>query len=141
MASANKTQQNDADVLGFINSVENRKRRGDSLIILDIMTEITGEKPIMWGDSIIGFGQYAYKYASGRQGEWFYTGFSPRKQNLTLYVMDGFKQRPELMDKLGKYKTSKACLYINKLEDVDEKVLRQIIKASAKYVKQNETGC
>ncbi len=141
MSSTNKTQPNDADVAAFLNSVEHQKRREDSLKMLDMMSEITGEKPVMWGDSIVGFGLYRYKYKSGREGDWFYTGFSPRKQNLTLYIMDGFKKRPELLEKLGKCKTSVACLYINKLEDVDEKILRQVIKESAKYVKENQSAC
>ncbi len=141
MSSSNKTQPNDGDVLAFLNSVEHQKRREDSLKMLDMMSEITGEKAVMWGDSIIGFGQYRYKYKSGREGDWFYTGFSPRKQNLTLYIMDGFKKRPELLEKIGKCKTSVACLYINKLEDVDEKVLRQVIKESASYVKKNQSAC
>ncbi len=141
MAAANKTQPNDGDVKAFLNAVEHKKRREDSLVMLDMMTEITGEKPVMWGDSIIGFGQFTYNYKSGRSGEWFYTGFSPRKQNLTLYIMDGFKKRPELLDKIGKCKTSVACLYINKLEDVDEDILRQVIKESAEYVKANQSAC
>lgn len=141
MASGNKTQPNDGDVLQFLNTVEPAKNRDDALQVLAMMTEITGEKPVMWGDSMIGFGQYRYKYKSGREGDWFYTGFSPRKQNLTLYIMDGFKKRPELLKKLGKCKTSVSCLYINKLEDVDEKVLRQVIKESADYVKTNQSAC
>lgn len=141
MASGNKTQPNDGDVLQFLNTVEPAKKRDDALQVLAMMTEITGEKPVMWGDSMIGFGQYRYKYKSGREGDWFYTGFSPRKQNLTLYIMDGFKKRPELLKKLGKCKTSVSCLYINKLEDVDEKVLRQVIKESADYVKTNQSAC
>ncbi len=141
MTKANKTQPNDASVLDFLNAVEHSKRREDSLRILDMMSEITGEKPTMWGESIVGFGQFSYKYKTGRTGEWFYTGFSPRKQNLTLYIMDGFKKRPELLEKIGKCKTSVACLYINKLEDVDEKILRQVIKESAEYVKENQSAC
>ncbi|MRX26707.1 DUF1801 domain-containing protein [Kangiella sp. HZ709] len=141
MATANKTQPNNGDVKAFLNAVEHKKRREDSFIMLEMMTEITGEKPVMWGDSIIGFGQFTYNYKSGRSGEWFYTGFSPRKQNLTLYIMDGFKKRPELLDKIGKCKTSVACLYINKLEDVDEDILRQVIKESAEYVKEQQSAC
>lgn len=137
----NKTQPTDANVLDFLNAVEHKQRREDSLKVLEMMTEITGEKPIMWGDSIVGFGNYRYQYASGREGDWFHTGFSPRKQNLTLYIMDGFKKRPELLEKLGKFKTSVACLYINKLADVDEKILRQVIKESAEYVKKNQSAC
>ncbi len=137
----NKTQPTDANVLDFLHTVEHQQRREDSLKVLDMMTEITGEKPVMWGDSIIGFGHYHYQYASGREGDWFYTGFSPRKQNLTLYIMDGFKKRPQLLKKLGKCKTSVACLYINKLSDVDENVLRQVIKESAQYVKTHQSAC
>ncbi len=80
------------------------------------MTEALDEEPVMWGDSIVGYGSYHYKYASGREGDWFVTGFSPRKQNLTLYIMSGFEKYDELMGKLGKYKTGKSCLYINKLD-------------------------
>ena len=87
--------------------------------MLEMMQELTGEKPEMWGPSIVGFGSYHYKYASGREGDWFLTGFSPRKQSLTLYIMSGFSRYEELMEKLGKYKTGKSCLYIKKLEDVD----------------------
>ncbi|NVJ65522.1 MAG: DUF1801 domain-containing protein [Gammaproteobacteria bacterium] len=141
MARENKTQPNDASVLDFLNGVEHKKRRADGLTMLEMMSEITGEQPVMWGDSIVGFGRYPYQTKSGCAGDWFYTGFSPRKQNLTLYIMDGFKKRPELLDKLGKCKTSVACLYINKLEDVDEKVLRQVIKESYEYVKENQSAC
>jgi hypothetical protein len=125
-----KTKVNDADVLEFLNSVENTKRRQDSFAILDIMSEITGEEPKMWGKSIVGFGSYHYVYASGQEGDWMAIGFSPRKQSLTLYIMSGFKAYDELLAKLGKYKTGKSCLYINKLEDVDEGVLRELIRES-----------
>ncbi|MEJ2103609.1 MAG: DUF1801 domain-containing protein, partial [Ignavibacteriaceae bacterium] len=118
-----KTKPNKASVEKFLNSVKDEKKRTDSFKILEMMKKITKEEPIMWGPSIIGFGSYHYKYASGREGDFFVTGFSPRKQNLTLYIMSGFKRSPELMKKLGKYKTGSSCLYINKLEDVDLKVL------------------
>jgi len=101
-----------------------------------LMQRVTGEKPVMWGDSIIGFGSYHYKYASGREGDWFLTGFAPRKQNLTLYIMSGFELYDELLGKLGKYKTGKSCLYINKLEDVDQDVLLELVKQSAEHVAQ-----
>lgn len=138
---SNKTVPNDVDVLAFIASVEHQQRREDSFKLLSMMQEITGEKPMMWGDSIIGFGLFRYRYNTGREGDWFYTGFSPRKQNLTLYIMDGFKHKTELLDKLGKFKTSVSCLYINKLSDVDEKILRQVIKESAEWVKANKSAC
>ena len=92
----------------------------------------------MWGDSIVGFGAYHYKYASGREGDWFLTGFSPRKQNLTLYIMSGFEEYNDLLNKLGKYKTGKACLYINKLEDVDLSVLQELVTKSV--IQQSKSG-
>ena len=90
--------------------------------------------PKMWGDTIIGFGSYHYKYASGREGDWFITGFSPRKQNLTIYIMNGFDRYTELMSQLGKYKTSKSCLYIKKMEDIDLEILSNLINESVKYM-------
>lgn len=127
-----KTQKNKASVTAFLNSVEDEKRRKDSKAVLKMMKEITGEKPAMWGDSIVGFGNYHYKYESGREGDWFKTGFAPRKNALTLYIMTGFSRYAELMSKLGKYKTGKSCLYIKKLEDVDQDVLRELIEESTK---------
>lgn len=129
-----KTVPNDAKVLDFLNNVENEKRRTDSLAILKLMKEVMGEEPIMWGDAIVGFGTYHYTYASGREGDWMLTGFSPRKQNLTLYVMAGFDQYDDLLSKLGKHKLGKSCLYINKLEDIDQDVLRKLVKLSAEHV-------
>lgn len=131
-----KTQKNDGDVIAFLNGVAHEKRRTDSFKVLELMKEVTGETPKMWGNSIIGFGQYHYKYASGREGDWFLTGFSPRKQSLTLYIMAGFDDYDELMSRLGKYKTGKSCLYINKLEDVDQDVLRTLVKKSAEHMVQ-----
>lgn len=122
---------------GFLNRVENEKRREDSFVVLDLMKEVTGEKPVMWGTSIVGFGSYHYKYASGREGDWFVVGFSPRKQSMTLYIVDGFGNYDLLLRDLGKYKTGKSCLYINKLEDVDQKVLRELVMQSVESVSQN----
>lgn len=130
-----KTVKNEKPVLDFLKSIEHNKRREDGLKILDLMKEVTGEEPAMWGDSIIGFGNYKYKYASGREGEWMYVGFSPRKQNLTLYIMDGFDGYADLLRKLGKHKTGKSCLYINKLEDVDQEVLKKLVKISVAHMK------
>jgi len=127
-----KTKKNEASVEGFLKSVENEKRREDSFVVLDLMKEVTGEKPTMWGTSIVGFGSYHYKGASGREGDWMKVGFSPRKQSMSLYIMDGFGSYDSLLDKLGKYKTGKSCLYINKLEDVDQTVLRELVKQSFK---------
>ena len=129
-----KTQPNQSSVVDYLNSVENEGKRADSFKILELMQEVTGEEAIMWGDSIVGFGTYRYKYASGRQAEWFLTGFAPRKQNLTLYIMSGFENYEQLLEQLGKYKTGKSCLYINKLEDVNLDVLRKLVKESVDHM-------
>ena len=131
----NKTQQNDSSVTDFLNNVENEKRKTDALAMLKIMKKLTKEEPKMWGPSLVGFGSYHYKYESGREGDFFLTGFSPRKQSLTLYIMNGFKRYDELMSQLGKFKTGKSCLYINKLEDVDLDVLEKLIVESVDYMK------
>jgi hypothetical protein len=135
-----KTQKNDASVEAFLNGVENQKRREDAFVILDLMKKITKSEPSMWGSSIIGFGSYHYKYASGREGDWFLVGFSPRKQSMSLYIMSGFKRYDEILSKLGKYKTGKSCLYINKLEDIDMNVLEQLISASVEHLQNNKDG-
>ena len=135
-----KTAQNDASVDGFLASVENEQRREDCYQVLEIMRKVTGEEPKMWGKTIVGFGTYRYNYATGREGDWMLTGFSPRKQNLTLYIMSGFDRYAELMTKLGKYKTGKSCLYLKKLSDADPKVLKELIKQSVKHVAKHG-GC
>jgi hypothetical protein len=129
-----KTKKNKASVKQFLHQVENPKRREDAFVVLELMTKITGAEPNMWGPSIIGFGQYHYKYASGRENDWFLTGFSPRKQSLTLYIMIGFKKYHDMLSRLGKYKTGKSCLYINKLEDINIQVLKELISASVQYL-------
>ena len=129
-----KTQKNDASVEAFLQGVESEKKREDSYALLELMREVTGEEPAMWGTSIVGFGSYRYKYASGREGEWFLSGFSPRKQNLTLYIMSGFDEYDSLLSRLGKYKTGKSCLYLNKLEDVDPEVLRELVRRSVAHM-------
>ena len=129
-----KTKLNDASVEKFLNSVPDEMKRNDCFTILRLMKKITKSEPKMWGSSIVGFGTYHYKYESGREGDWFLTGFSPRKQNLTLYIMSGFNKYDELMKKLGKYKTGKSCLYINSLEDVDKKELKALITETFKYM-------
>jgi len=131
-----KTKLNDADVEAFLNGIEDKKRCEDSFAVLEMMKNITKAKPKMWGASIVGFGNYRYKYKSGREGDWFVSGFSPRKQNLTLYIMSGFSRYDELLAKLGKHKTGKSCLYVNKLEDVDLDVLAEMIETSVKNVNQ-----
>ena len=130
-----KTQKNDSSVSEFLDKVNNAKRRADSYVVLELMKKITNSEPSMWGPSIIGFGHYHYKYASGRENDWFLTGFSPRKQSLTLYIMSGFKKYDEILSRLGKYKTGKSCLYINKLEDIDKKVLDELIASSVEFLK------
>jgi hypothetical protein len=132
-----KTQKTDASVEEFLNSVTNEKKREDSFAILDLMREVTGEEPSMWGTSIVGFGAYRHKYESGREGEWPVVGFSPRKQNLTLYIMTSFDEYKSLLSDLGRHKTGKACLYINKLEDVDQDVLRELIERSVNHMKES----
>jgi nucleoid DNA-binding protein len=129
-----KTKPNDQDVEAFLNSVENEKKRQASYTLKELMEEVTGAEAKMWGDSIVGFGNYHYKYKSGREGDWFLTGFSPRKQNLTLYIMASFSGYDNLLKDLGKYKTGKSCLYINKLEDVNLDVLQELVKQSAEHV-------
>jgi len=131
-----KTTPNDKSVTKFLKSVENDKRRADGQEVLKLFEEVTGMEPRMWGDSIVGFGSYHYTYASGREGDWMLTGFSPRKQNLTLYIMDGFDEYDKLLAKLGKHKLGKSCLYINKLEDVDQDVLKQLIQKSVEHMQK-----
>jgi len=129
-----KTNPNDQSVEGFLNKVPDEKKRQDSFAILELMKQVTGDEPIMWGDSIVGFGTYKYKYASGREGEWPITGFSPRKQNLTLYIMSGFDEYDDLLTQLGKHSTGKSCLYIKKMEDIDQDVLRELISKSVEHM-------
>ncbi len=129
-----KTKVNDASVSDFLNKVEPEQKRLDAFEILDIMKEVTGHEPKMWGGSIIGFGQYHYKYASGQEGDFLATGFSPRKAKHSLYIMGGIENYPELMSKLGKFKNGKSCLYINKLADIDKETLRELIKTSYDYI-------
>lgn len=128
-----KTRATKASVKSFLEGIKDEKKRQDCYQILDIMKKATKAEPKMWGTAIIGFGDHHYVYESGREGDWFLTGFSPRAQNLTLYMMGGFDR--ETLKKLGKYKTGKGCLYINKLEDVDVKVLNELIRKSLKNAK------
>jgi hypothetical protein len=132
-----KTKRNKGDVEAFLNSVPDEKKRRDSFTILELMKQVTGEEPKMWGDSIVGFGSYHYKYESGREGDWFVTGFSPRKQNLTIYIMSGFDEYDNLMSRLGKYKTGKSCLYIKKIDDVDQDVLQELVKKSVEHMEES----
>ena len=126
-----KTQKNDGNVYAFIDAVDHERRRDECRIIVDLMKEVTGKPPTMWGESIIGFGETHYEYESGRDGDWFKIGVSPRKQSLTLYIPP-FEGYELMLQRLGKYKTGKVCLYINKLADVNIEVLREILETSTK---------
>lgn len=132
-----KTKKTEASVDTYVAAVEPEEKRQDSFELLKMMREITGDQGAMWGASLVGFGKYSYKYASGHSGEWFVTGFSPRKQNLTVYVMSGFDRYDELMSKLGKHKTGKSCLYLKRLSDVDTDVLRQIVSESVVAMRES----
>ena len=127
-----KTKATSESVNGFLGRIENGKLRADCVTISKLMREATKARPKMWGSSIVGFGSYHYKYASGRQADWFLTGFSPRKQYLTLYIMPGFKKYAGLLNRLGKHKTAKSCLYIKNLDEIDPRSLRQLISQSVK---------
>ncbi|MCP5051791.1 MAG: DUF1801 domain-containing protein [bacterium] len=129
-----KTKPNDANVESFLNGVADETKRQDCFTLLELMKQITGAEPKMWGGSIVGFGSYHYKYESGREGDWFLSGFSPRKQNLTLYIMAGFSRYDELLSKIGKYKTGKSCFYVKKLADIDLQVLKELIKQSVEHM-------
>ena len=131
-----KTKVNDASVTAFINAVPDDAKREDSFTLLEIFRRVTGQEPKMWGTAIIGFGQYHYKSErSSQEGDWPLVSFSPRKQNLTLYIMSGFTKYEELLAKLGKHKTGKSCLYIKRLSDIDENVLTELIESSIENVR------
>jgi hypothetical protein len=134
MAEA-KTKPTAVSVDTFIAAIPDAGQREDSRRLRSMMEEITGEKAVLWGPSIVGFGQYHYEYDSGHSGDSCLVGFSPRKQNLSIYLMPGFDGRASLLEKLGKHKTAKACLYVKRLSDVDEAVLRKLIAASAESMR------
>lgn len=136
MAKEPKTKKTDASVSKFIDDVDNEERREDCYTVLKLMQKITKEEPKMWGTAIVGFGMYKYKYASGQAGDWPLVAFSPRKQNLTLYIMPGFDKYDTLMNKLGKYKIGKSCLYLKSLKDIDMRILEEIIAASVTFMKK-----
>lgn len=133
-----KTQPTDKKVEDFLNTIEEEQKRKDAFALLEFFKEITGEQPVMWGPSIIGFGSYHYKYASGREADWMLTGFSPRKNNITLYIMQGFDNYEHHLSQLGKHKTGKSCLYVKKLEDLDLDVLRKLISESVEYMRNKK---
>ena len=130
------TRKTQASPKKFIEAIADEGKRKDSLALMKMMQRITGEAPKMWGGSIVGFGDYHYKYESGREGDWFLTGFSPRKQALSLYIMSGFEGHAALLAELGKFKTGKSCLYVKRLDDVDLKVLETLIRKSVASKRQ-----
>jgi hypothetical protein len=125
-----KTQRGEGSVDDFLDGIEDERKREDSKALVALMERVTGEKPALWGPSIVGFGDLHYKYESGREGDWFRVGFSPRKQNLTLYVTDYIKEDDPLLARLGKFTTGKACIYVKRLEDIDTEVLEDLVKRS-----------
>lgn len=135
--SENKTKPTEQDVDGFLDSISDTQRRADCQAIVALMREATGAAPRMWGANIVGFGDHHYRYASGRAGDTFITGFSPRKQNMTLYLSYGFDQHGDLLARLGKHSTGKACLYIKRLADIDQIVLRELFKRTVEQNKGN----
>ncbi len=131
-----KTKASKASVTKFLSAIEDKKKRSDCRAIAKMMRDATGKRAQMWGAAIVGYDKYEYKYASGRSGTFMITGFSPRAQNISIYIMPGFSKFSKLMNKLGKYKTGKSCLYIKNLEDVDEKVLARLIKESVEVMRR-----
>lgn len=138
--SANKTIPNSASVTAFLDKLSSSQMKEDAYVLLDLMREITGEAPVMWGPAIIGFGSYHYKYDSGREGDMLLIGFSPRAKNFSLYIMSGFDRYQQYMKKLGKHSTGKSCLYIKRLSDVNIDVLKELITASYTYYNKKYNG-
>lgn len=130
-----KTKVNDKDVNAFLEKIEDEKKRSDSFQLLDLFTKMTHAEPKMWGENIIGFGSYHYKYESGQEGEWFKIGFSPRKAKFSLYVMSGFEELKAHLGQLGKHKIGKSCLYVNKLADINMEVLENLVLESFNHLK------
>ena len=133
-----KTRPTTASVTGFIKRQPDKQTQADCLTLVELMEQVTGEKAVMWGPSIIGFGSYTLVYPNGSEADWPIASFSPRKNDLTIYLMDVFERRPELMKKLGKHRTGKVCLYIRRLADVDMKVLEELIAASVQYLHERQ---
>lgn len=132
-----KTKRNDASVEKFLNTVTDEQKRADCFALVDLMRQVTKAEPKMWGSSIVGFGSYHYKYASGREADWMLVGFSPRKQNLTLYIMAGFDEYEALLKKLGKHSTGKSCLYIKRLDDLHRPTLKKMIQSSVRHMQKS----
>jgi hypothetical protein len=136
VVAENKTQPTKQSPAAFINSIEDAQQRADAKKVAAMMRKATGARAKMWGSSMVGYGQYHYKYASGREGDYMLTGFAPRKQALTIYIMPGFDGFKSLMQKLGKYKTGKSCLYIKRLTDIDAIILERLIVDSVKVMRK-----
>ena len=132
--AGNKTVANQLSPRTFIDEVEDRQKRADCRELMKLMARLTGKRAKMWGTTIVGYGSYHYRYASGREGDFFLMGFSPRKQALAIYVVAGFSKFPDLMRKLGKYKTGKSCLYVKRLADIDLNVLEQLLVGSRDHL-------
>ena len=130
-----KTKKTEESVDAFLDTVQSENKRSECKEIQKLMEQLSGAPGKMWGSSIVGFGDYKYTYSTGRSGDWFELGFSPRKQNITLYIIAGFERFPALMAKLGKYKTGSSCLYINKLADIDIDVLKELCVAGIAYLR------
>jgi hypothetical protein len=135
--AANKTVPTGVSVEAFLDSVSDDGKKADAVRLIDLMQDATGEPPVMWGPSIVGFGSYHYRYESGREGDSPVVGFSPRKTSLVIYIVTGFSGAEPMLAKLGKHTTGKSCLYVKRLSDVDLKVLAQLIKQSVRAVRKN----
>ncbi len=131
-----KTKKTSASVAVCLNAIADKQKRADCKAVARMMRDATGKRARMWGGSLVGYGSYDYKYASGREGTWFICGFSPRAQNITIYIMPGFSGFKKLMNRLGKYKTGNSCLYIKKLEDIDQNVLKDLITGSVNEIRR-----
>ncbi len=136
MANALKTQRNSSSVKAFLDGVADERKRKDAKTLLAMMQDVTGEKAEMWGTSMVGFGSFHYKGSGGREGDWPLTGFSPRKDNLTVYIMSGFQDFTELLGKLGKHKKGMGCLYLKSLDDVHMPTLKTLVRQSVKRMKE-----
>ncbi|MEM9286536.1 MAG: DUF1801 domain-containing protein [Pseudomonadota bacterium] len=135
----NKIVATDADPHAFLAGVEDEQKRADCEVLLEMMERVTGEPPVMWGDSMVGFGSYHYRYASGREGDYFLTGFSPRKANITVYIMPGFKTYEDELARIGRYKNSVSCLYVKRLSDIDLDILEPMVADSVKRMREMYT--
>jgi len=135
-----KTQPTDESVSDYLARVSDDNRRSDCLKVLELMKDVSGAPPKMWGRTIVGFGSYRYKYPSGREGEWFITGFAPRKQNLSIHVLPGLESFGDLLPRLGKYKAGKSCLYVKRLADIDLGVLRELLARAVQRLSKVTVG-